>query len=116
MSEKHKKMCQNLNYFENFLVFISAVTGCVSISTFSSLVGVPAEVVSSAVRLKICRITVRIKKYNSIINNINHIPNKFILLTFFFLSDQKSVEKNHLSQCVQVQYLLNITSLGQALF
>ena len=31
-------------------------------------------------------------------------------------SDQNSIMKNHLDQCVEVQYLLNITSLGQALF
>ena len=31
-------------------------------------------------------------------------------------SDQNSVVKNHLDQCVEVQYLLNITSLGPALF
>ena len=41
MSEKHKKACRGLNYFENFLVFISAASGCVSISTFASLVGAP---------------------------------------------------------------------------
>ena len=29
---------------------------------------------------------------------------------------QNSVVKNHLGQCVEVQYLLNITSLGAALF
>ena len=31
-------------------------------------------------------------------------------------SDQNSVVKNHLDQCDEVQYLLNIISLGQALF
>ena len=31
-------------------------------------------------------------------------------------SDQNSVVKNHLDQCFEVQYLLNITSLGPALF
>ena len=31
-------------------------------------------------------------------------------------SDQNSVVKEHLDQCVEVQYLLNITSLGPALF
>ena len=30
--------------------------------------------------------------------------------------DQNSVVKNHLDQCVEVQYLLNITSLGPTLF
>ena len=32
MSEKHKKVFKTLNYFGNFLVFLSAVSGCVSIS------------------------------------------------------------------------------------
>ena len=31
-------------------------------------------------------------------------------------SDQSSIVKNHLDQCVEVQYLLNITSLGSVLF
>ena len=56
-----------LNYFEHFLVFVSAVSGCVSISAFASLVGVPkAIIVSSAVGLKIYVIAARIKKYKSI--------------------------------------------------
>ena len=32
-------MCRALNYFEYCLVFISAVSGCVSISVFDSLLG-----------------------------------------------------------------------------
>ena len=35
-SEKHKKVCRNLNYFEHFLVFAFAVSGCVSIPAFAS--------------------------------------------------------------------------------
>ena len=31
-------------------------------------------------------------------------------------SDQNSIVKNYLEQCVEVQYLLNTTSLGPALF
>ena len=33
-------MCRSLNYIEHF-IFVSAISGCVSISTFASLVGVP---------------------------------------------------------------------------
>ena len=47
MSEKYKKMCRALNYFEHFFVFASAVSGCVSISEFDSLVGVPVSVRSN---------------------------------------------------------------------
>ena len=53
MSEKHPKICRALNKFEHFLVFVSAVNGCVSISTFSSLVIVSIDIASSAVGLKI---------------------------------------------------------------
>ena len=47
-------MFETLNYFEHFLIFTSAA--------FASLVGVS----SSAVELKICEITARIKKYKSV--------------------------------------------------
>ena len=68
MSEKHKKVCKALNYFQHFLVFISAVGGCVSISAFASLIGsVPIVITSSELGLKICAITAGIKQYKSII-------------------------------------------------
>ena len=45
-------MCRALNYFEHFLIFVSAVGGCVSISVFTSLTSVPVGITSSAVGLK----------------------------------------------------------------
>ena len=47
MSKKHKKFCMTLNYIEYLLILASVVTGCVSISAFSSLVGVPIGITSS---------------------------------------------------------------------
>ena len=47
MNEKHKKVCRVLNYFEHFLIFISAVSSCVSISAFYSLLSVFAGIASS---------------------------------------------------------------------
>ena len=67
MSEKYEKTCKYLNYVEKFLILVSAVTGCVSISAFASLVCVPVCIRNSAVGINICAITVGIKKYNSII-------------------------------------------------
>ena len=64
MSKKHKRVCRALSYFEHFLVFVSAVSDCVSISAFSSLVSV-AAIASSALALRICAITAGIKKYKS---------------------------------------------------
>ena len=39
MSEKHKKVFRALNYFEHFIILVSAVTGCVLVSAFPLLVG-----------------------------------------------------------------------------
>ena len=63
MSKKHKKVCRVLNYIDNSLIVISTITGCVSIPAFTSLVGVPIRITSSAIGLKICVITAGIKKH-----------------------------------------------------
>ena len=67
MSKKYKKLCATLNYIEHFLILASTVTRCVSISSFASVVDIPIGITSSAIGLKICAITARIKKYRSII-------------------------------------------------
>ena len=67
MSKKYKKVCATLNHIEHFLILASAVTGCISISAFASLLGIPIGITSSAIALKICSINAGIKKYKSII-------------------------------------------------
>ena len=65
MSKKRKKKfkkCGVLNYIDHSLIAIYTVTGCVSISAFASLVGIPIVITSSAIILKICAITAGIKK------------------------------------------------------
>ena len=52
---------------KHLLVLVLTVTGCVSISAFTSLVCIPVGITSSAVGIKICAVTVGIKKYRSII-------------------------------------------------
>ena len=61
MSENYKRVCSASNYFEYFLVFISAISGCISIFVFTFIVSVPAGNASFAVRLKVCAITAGIK-------------------------------------------------------
>ena len=41
MSNNHKKVCTTLNYVEHFLILVSVVTGCISVSAFASLLDVP---------------------------------------------------------------------------
>ena len=38
MSKKHKKVSVTLNYIEHFSMLPSTITGCISVSTFASLV------------------------------------------------------------------------------
>ena len=80
MSEKYKKTCKYLNYVENLLILASTVTGCVSSSTFASLVCVPVGIMSSAVGINICAITSGIKKYKSIIKTKKKKHDKIVSL------------------------------------
>ena len=81
MGKKHKKVCTTLNYIEHFLILASTITGCISISAFSSLIGIPTGITSSAiVLLKICVIAAGIKKYTSIIKKKKEKHDKIVLL------------------------------------
>ena len=62
MSKKHKKVCTTLNYVEHFLILAFTITRCISISAFASFLEIPIRITSSAIGLKICAITVGIKK------------------------------------------------------
>ena len=60
--KKHKKVCTSLNYIEHVLILVSTITRCISISAFTSLIGIPVGITSSEIELKICVIATRIKK------------------------------------------------------
>ena len=73
MSKKHKKVCTTLNYIEHFLILGSTITGCVSISVFSSLAGIPIGITSSTTGLSQHKSTIKKKKEaqkNSIFSKI----------------------------------------------
>ena len=70
----------HLNYVEQLLILDSTITRCVSVSAFALLVCVFAGSKSSAVGLKICAITARIKKYKSIIKKKRKKHDKIVLL------------------------------------
>ena len=72
------KVCTTLNFIEHIFILASTITGCLSISAFTSIVGIPLEITSSAIGSKICAITAGIKKYKSIIKKKKH--NKIVLL------------------------------------
>ena len=67
MIKKRKNVCMTLNCIEHFLILASAVTRCISISAFSSLLGITIGITSSVIGLKICAITLGIIKYKFIV-------------------------------------------------
>ena len=98
MSRKHKKVCTRLHYIAYFLILASTITGCISIFDFASLIGIIIGITSSTIELKVCAITVGIKKYKSLIkkkkNNHDRIVflaksklNKIVVLIFKALID-----------------------------
>ena len=81
MSKKHKKVSTASNCIEHLLVLASAVTRCASISALVSLVSIPIWIVSSAVGIKICAITARIKeKKKPLIKKKKNKHDKIVLL------------------------------------
>ena len=68
-----------MNHIEHFLISISAVTGCVSISAFASLVGTPISI-ASLIGLQICVITGKIKKQKLPIKEKKNTHDKLVLL------------------------------------
>ena len=55
-----------MNYIEYSLILISTITGCVSVFVFASLVWTSIGITRSAIGVKICVITIEIKKYKPI--------------------------------------------------
>ena len=64
ISRKHKVFCPTLNYIELFLILSFSITGCISISTFTSLLGISIGITNSAIGLKICAVIAGIKSFN----------------------------------------------------
>ena len=63
INKRHKKVFKSLSYIEYFLILASTISGCILISAFVSLLGIPVEITSSAIGLKICPIAAGIKRY-----------------------------------------------------
>ena len=80
MSNKQKKGCTTLNYIEHFLILDSTITGCISISAFTSLIGISIAITSSAIQLKIYVIVAGIKKCTSLIKKRKKKHDKIVLL------------------------------------
>ena len=82
ISKKQKTVYACLDYIEH-IVLGSALTGCFSISSFVSLIGIPIGITIPGIRLKICAMTVGSKKYESIVKKNKKKLDKILLLAKF---------------------------------
>ena len=78
MSGKYKKLSKTLIYIKHFLILDSAIAGCISISAFASLLGIPVGITSFAIGLKVYAITAGIK-YKSVIKKKKKRNDKIVL-------------------------------------
>ena len=83
-----------MNHIEFLLILIPTITECVSISLFPSLICIPIWITSSAIGLKICVITARLKTYISIIKKKKKKHYKMLSLAKSKLNSVKVWIKN----------------------
>ena len=69
-----------LDNFGHLLNFFSAGSGCVSISSFASLVGIYVGIISSAVKLKFWALITGIKNYKSTMKKEGEMHDNIVLL------------------------------------
>ena len=69
-----------MKYIDHSLTAISTITEYVSISAFTSVVGIPVWITSYGIGLKICVTTAGVKKYKSIIKKKKNKHDKIVLL------------------------------------
>ena len=91
MCNKNNKVCTTLNCVEHFVTLLFAVTRCISISDFASLVDIPTRIMSSAIGLNISAVVARIKKYKSIIKKKKKKNNEIALLVKIKLDSIKGL-------------------------
>ena len=70
----------NSKLYWTLFILASTITRCISISAFTSSIGIALGIASSAIGLKICAVAAGIKKYNSIIKKKKKNLNKTVLL------------------------------------
>ena len=82
ISKRQKKVRTALNYIEHFLILVSTITitGFISFSTFTSLIGIYIGITSSAVGLEIYTIAAGIKKYKLIIKKKKKRHHKMVFM------------------------------------
>ena len=83
------------------IILASAVTDCVSISAFSSLIDIPVGIKSSAVGINICAITAGIKNDKSMMKKKKRKDDKIAM----FVKDELNAIEVPISKCLIHSYI-----------
>ena len=114
MSNKDKKVYTTLNYCKHILILVFAVTVCISISAFASLVDISKGIMSSTIGLNICAIIGRIKIYKSIIKKKKMQHGEIALLAKTNLDCIKSsISRSLIDSYIGREYFLLIDVLRE---
>ena len=94
MSKKLSKYIASFDYFNNFFIVLSA-SGSVSIASFATVIGAPAEMASARFSLAFLMSTEIITKLLKITRNKNKKHNKIIMLARSKLDSAGSKKTEH---------------------
>ena len=99
-----------LNYIEHFLTLVFAVTICIYISSFASLIHISKGIMSSTIGLNIFTITARIKTDKSIIKKKRKKHDKVVLLAKTNLNYIKDLSRSLSGSCFERNcfYLIDV--------
>ena len=101
---KSIKKCASVNYFEHFLILVSAFSECVSNSTFPSLAGVPVRITSSMLLSKTKLNTIKVQISKVLINSyINH--DEFVSV-YNMLSEYNKLKEGNKNPETSVEYII----------
>ena len=100
-----------LYYIEHFLTLVFAVTTCISISCFASLIGISKGIMSSKIGWNIYAIIGRIKTYKSIIKKKEKKHDEVVLLAKTNLDCIKDLSLSLTGPCIERNYFYLIDLL-----
>ena len=106
------KVCTNIKYIKHFILD-SPFSGCISISAFSSMIGILIGITSSAFGLKISAIAAGIKKKHdkivlsakSKLNSIEVLISKALIGSVISYNLINDVQKKHMKMKKEIKYL-----------
>ena len=80
MSKRLSKYIASCDYFDNFLIVLSAASGSISISSFATVIGTPVQIASATLSLAFSLSTGLVKKLLKTTRNIKKNYNKTVML------------------------------------